>query len=198
METPETKNQDITELLANWRAGQPEALEQLAPKVIVELRRLAAFFHGRERANHTLQPTALVNEAFLKLIDRHDIPWRNRAQFFAVCSKIMRRVLVDYARVQNAAKRQVELVNLPIEDAARHCLGKEMDLVRLNDALMQLAKHDRRQSRIVELRFFGGLNIEETSQVLGVSTATVVREWSMAKAWLYRYLRKGSPTAPVS
>jgi RNA polymerase sigma factor (TIGR02999 family) len=182
-------NEGITELLIDWGKGDQAALEKLMPLVYNELRRLASNYLRRERANHTLQPTALVNEAYLKLVDQKNAKWQNRAQFFGISAQLMRRILVDHARQHQAAKRggsnQQRLSITSAEQVARQTA---IDLLALNEALDELAKMDPQQGRIVELKFFGGLSIEETAEVLGISHATVERDWKMARAWLRRQL----------
>jgi RNA polymerase sigma-70 factor (ECF subfamily) len=182
--------QEVTQLLIDWNNGNKAALDQLVPLVHDELRRLAHLYMRRERADHTLQTTALVNEVYLRLIDQKMASWQNRAQFFGVCAQLMRRILVDYARRRQYAKRQGEERKVPLEEAAVVSQDRAAELVALDDALMSLEAIDPRKSRIVELRFFGGLTIEETAEVLKVSHATVEREWNMARAWLYRELNK--------
>ena len=158
------------------------------PLVYEELRRLARRYMGRERSSHTLQTTALVNEAFLRLIDASNVQWQNRAHFFAISSQLMRRILVDYARAHNYVKRGGEATHVILEEAAFISAGQAPDLVALDDALQELAAIDARKSRVVELRFFGGLSVEETAEVLKVSPRTVMSDWSLAKAWLLREL----------
>ncbi|HYZ86110.1 MAG TPA: sigma-70 family RNA polymerase sigma factor [Bryobacteraceae bacterium] len=180
---------DVTRLLVAWTNGDQHALNQLWPLVNDELRRLAGRYLSRERSDHTLQSTALVHEAYLKLIDQKRVQWQNRAHFFGVAAQIIRRILVDHARTHNAEKRGGGAYKLALDDA----LGvaereKDINLVALDEALTHLAQIDPQQSRIVELRFFGGLSIEDTSAILGISPATVKRDWNMAKAWLYRDL----------
>ncbi|HEU0254162.1 MAG TPA: sigma-70 family RNA polymerase sigma factor [Pyrinomonadaceae bacterium] len=185
MEPPE----GITQLLIDWGKGDQAALERLMPLVYSELRRLASNYLRRERAEHTLQPTALVNEAYLKLVDQRNAKWQNRAHFFGISAQLMRRILVDHARQRQAAKRggseQQRLSITSIEALAKQ---PTVDLLALNEALDELAKMDPQQSKIVELKFFGGLSIEETAEVIGVSHATVERDWKMARAWLRRQL----------
>lgn len=175
----------ITQLLIAWSDGRREALEDLVPLVYDDLRRMAAAYMRREAAGHALQPTALVHEAYVRLIDQRRVKWRNRAHFFGVAAGMMRRILVDQARRRRAEKRggQWERVTLSGVDAA---VGgpDEIDVLALHAALERLAAFDPRQERIVELRYFGGLTIEETAEVVGASPATVVREWTIAKAWL--------------
>ena len=183
-------SQGVTELLERWSQGDKDALEQLMPLVYDELHRLAGSYLRRERHDHTLQPTALVNEAYLRLIDQRNARWQNRAQFFGVAAQLMRRILVDHARAHHAAKRGGSQEDLPLS-LARH-FGEKPDLalIALHDALNRLAEIDPEQSHIVELRFFGGLTIEETAEVVGTSHATVEREWKMARAWLRRELTR--------
>jgi RNA polymerase sigma-70 factor, ECF subfamily len=182
--------ESVTQLLVDWSAGNQAALEKLMPLVQSELRRLARNYMRRERPGHTLQPTALVNEAYLKLIDQKSARWQNRAQFYGVAAQLMRRILVDHARQHQAEKRGgSDQQRLSITSAGQ--LGKEpdMDLLALHEALEELAEIDPQQGRIVELRFFAGLSIEETAEVLGVGHATVERDWKMARAWLRRQLQ---------
>ena len=179
----------ITELLIDWGKGDQAALEKLMPLVYNELRRLAGNYLRRERASHTLQPTALVNEAYLKLIDQRNAKWQNRAHFFGISAQLMRRILVDHARQHQAAKRggsnQRRLSITSVEEVAKQ---PEVDLLALNEALDELTLMDPQQAQIVELKFFGGLSIDETAEVLGISHATVERDWKMARAWLRRQL----------
>ena len=180
---------DLTELLLAWNGGDPAALERLAPLVEAELRRLARRYMGRERAGHVLQTTALINEAYLRLIDWRAVRWQNRAHFFAVSAQMMRRVLVDLARKRpRNARGEARQVSLEAALELAHEPGA--DLVALDEALKSLAERDARKSRIVELRFFGGLSVEETAEVLQVAPVTVMREWAKAKAWLYRELSR--------
>ena len=185
MSTPE----GVTQLLIDWSKGDQAALDRLMPLVYSELRRLAANYLRRERQGHTLQPTALVNEAYLRLVDQKNAKWQNRAQFFGISAQLMRRILVDHARGRQAAKRGgSEQQRLSITSAEKVLKDSGIDLLALNEALDELAKMDPQQSRIVELKFFGGLSIEETAEVLGVGHATVERDWKMARAWLRRQL----------
>ncbi|MCL4794548.1 MAG: sigma-70 family RNA polymerase sigma factor [Bryobacteraceae bacterium] len=186
---------DVTRLLADWSQGNQGAFEQLAPAVYDELRRLAARYLSRERAGHTLQPTALVHEAFLRLIDQSRVEWQGRAHFFGVAAQMIRRILVDHARAHQAAKRGAGAAHFAIDDNFDAAAPRDLDLVALDDALGALAELDPQQSRVIELRFFGGLSIEETAAVLNVSPATVKREWAAARAWLYRELSRGAPPA---
>lgn len=180
--------QEVTRLLVNWSNGDAQALDQLTPLVYAELRRLAGRYLRRERPDHTLQSTALVHEAYMRLIDQRSVHWQNRAHFFGVAAQLIRRILVDHARAHHAAKRGAHAPKLSLDEALAVPGGRDLDLLSLDDALEGLAKLDPQQSRIVELRFFAGLSIEETAEVVGVSPATVKREWSSAKAWLYREL----------
>jgi RNA polymerase sigma-70 factor (ECF subfamily) len=185
MQSPE----GITQLLTKWGSGDQAALDELMPLVHEELRRLAGAYLRRERAGHTLQPTALVNEAYLKLVDQKSARWQNRAQFFGIAAQLMRRILVDHARLKHAEKRGgVEQQRLSITSAQELATKPDLDVLALHEALEELAKLDPQQSRIVELKFFGGLSIEETAEVLGVGHATVERDWKMARAWLRRKL----------
>ncbi len=180
---------DITRLLKAWSGGDQSALEDLMPVVYTEIRKLARSYLRRERPDHTLQATALVHEAYMRLVDQRDVAWQNRAHFFGIAAQIMRRILVDHARSQKAEKRgsgQVPIVideKLEIADAS-------MDFVALDDALKALAELDERQAKLVELRYFGGLSIEETAEVMQLSPATVKREWAGARTWLRRELSR--------
>jgi RNA polymerase sigma-70 factor, ECF subfamily len=165
----------------------------LLPLVYGELRRLAAGYLRRERAGHTLQPTALVHEAYLRMIDQTQVHWQNRAHFFGVAAQMMRRILVDHARAHEAEKRGGEFQKLSLDENLDASGGeRDVNLVALDDALNRLAEMDPQKSKIVELRFFGGLSIEETAEVLGIGTATVIRQWRMARAWLYGQVQKGN------
>ena len=181
-------SQPVSELLVRWKRGDKEALKALLPLVYDELRRLAHHHLEAERQNHTLQSTALVHEAYLRLVDQEPLRLDNRAHFFAVASHLMRQILTDYARKHFAAKRARNCVTLTLDEAIALPQKRELNLVALDDALNRLAARDTRQSSIVEMRFFGGLSIDETSQVLKVSPTTVKREWTVARAWLYREL----------
>jgi len=187
----EENSQHITQLLNQWSNGDAEVLDDLMPLIYVELRRQASGYLRRERVNHTLQPTALINEAYLKLIDQRDVKWQNRAHFFAIAAQAMRRILVDYARERHREKRGGAAENLPIDEALTIVSQeKSVDLVALDEALNKLAKFDERQSRVVELRYFSGLSIDETAEVLNVSNVTIRRDWNMAKAWLHQEITK--------
>ncbi len=178
-------------MLKKWSEGNQEILDKLMPLVYEELRRQASRYLRRERANHTLQTTALIHEAYLKLIDQNQVEWQNRTHFFAIAAQAMRRILVDYARERNREKRGGAAENLPLEEAAFVVSGeKSVDLVALDEALTRLAEFDERQARVVELRYFSGLSIDETADILGVSNVTVRRDWNMAKAWLHQQITK--------
>ena len=180
----------ITQLLEQWGGGDQQALEKLTPLVYAELHRLASRYLRRERPDHTLQSTALVNEAYLKLAGQHSVRWQNRAHFFGIAAQLIRRILVDYARTRLADKRGSDAPKLSLDDVLESTAARDLDLVALDDALDDLAKIDARQSRVVELRFFAGLSVEETAEVMQMSPATVKREWTAAKAWLFRELRR--------
>jgi RNA polymerase sigma factor (TIGR02999 family) len=182
---------EVTQLLSEYRGGKREALDRLLPIVYGELRSMAARYLRAERGDHTLQPTALVHEAYVRLVGQRDVDWQNRAHFFGVAAQIMRRLLVDHARTSRRRKRGGGDLKIPLEEAGELAdggVGGDVDLVALDDALERLAALSPKQSRIVELRYFGGLSIEETAEVLGVSTMTVKRGWAMARAWLHREL----------
>jgi RNA polymerase sigma factor (TIGR02999 family) len=183
---------DATELLLAWSSGDESAFDKLVPLVYQELRALARRYMRHERPDHTLQATALVNEAYARLIDVKRIQWQNRAHFFAVAAQTMRRILVEFARHRRRQKRGGDVVRVPIDDAMEIAQGKEPDLVALSDALSALATFDPRMSQAVELRFFGGLTVQETADVLKVSPETVMRDWKTAKAWLLRELSGSS------
>jgi RNA polymerase sigma factor (TIGR02999 family) len=179
---------DVTQLLAEATDGDRRALDQLLPLVYNELRRLAEGLMLRERASHTLQPTALVHEVYMKLVDQTRARWENRAHFFAVAAQAIRRILVDHARTHRRLKRGGEQTTLALDEGVVGSYQRTVDLIALDEALDDLARHNPQQSRIVELRFFSGLTIEETAAVLGISTATVERDWRYARARLYRRL----------
>ena len=181
---------DITQLLIAWGDGDRAAMEQLAPVLEQELHRVAARHLAAERPGHLLQTTALVNEAYLRLIDWKNVRWQNRAQFFAMASQMMRHILVDYARAQHREKRGGGVVHVSLSEASDVPLESAGDLVALDEALRTLESLAPRQGRVVELRFFGGLSLEETAEVLEVSVGTVRRDWSLARAWLYRELSR--------
>jgi RNA polymerase sigma factor (TIGR02999 family) len=188
-----SSSSEVTQLLHQWTGGKREALDQLFPLVHAELRRLAASYMRRERPDHTLQPTALVNEAFLKLVDQRAVRWQNRAHFFGIAAQAMRRILVDSARAHAADKRGSGELLLPLDEALAPAEMRSIDLLALDEALTRLADLDPQQCRVVELRFFGGLTLEETAEALRISPATVGREWTLAKAWLYAELRSLTP-----
>lgn len=181
-----SENQNVTELLKKWSGGDAAALEELTPLIYAELHRLAKSYMRRERDGHTLQTTALVNEAYLRLIDWKAVKWENRAHFFGVSANLMRKILVDFARRRPKSKDgKMQQVSL---DEAFKITARSADLVALDEALNKLAEWDERKAKIVEMKFFGGLSVEETAEVLKISGVTVMREWSRAKAWLYREL----------
>jgi RNA polymerase sigma-70 factor (ECF subfamily) len=181
---------DITLLLNRWAQGEREALDRLMPLVYNELRRLANYYLQRERQDHTLQPTALVNEAYLRLVDQRNARWESRAQFYGLAAQMMRRILVDHARQHRAQKRHAMKDPLPLDDALTIPAKTDLSLVELDRSLQDLAAFDPEKCRLVELRFFVGLSVEESAQVLGISPATVKREWAVAKAWLYNDMAK--------
>jgi len=181
---------DVTQLLAAWSDGDPAALERLTPLVYRELHRLAKAYIHQERPGHVLQTTALINEAYLRLIDWKEARWQNRAHFFGVAAQLMRRILVDFARARQQAKRGGAARQVSLDEAAAVAVGRGTELIALDEALQQLSAIDPRRGRMVELRFFGGLSEEETAEVLRVSPRTVRREWSLARAWLHRELRR--------
>ena len=183
----------VTDLLVHWSEGDQEALNKLIPLVYDELHKLASRYLRRERRDHTLQTTAVVHEAYLKLVNQRDANFENRLHFFAVAAQIMRRILVDYARRHHASKRGGDLYKLSLDEALVTSEEKGADLLALDEALDRLAAIDPRQSRVVELRVFAGLTLEETAQALNISPSTVRREWSMAKAWLHRQIKNNDP-----
>jgi RNA polymerase sigma factor (TIGR02999 family) len=187
-----TPQHEITRLLADWSKGDQQALEKLTPLVYDELRRLARRYLRQERAGHTLQSTALVHEAYLKLVGQNHVRWQNRAHFFGIAAQMIRRILVDYARARGADKRGSGAEKLSLDEAIALPGGQDLDLIALDDALEGLARIDERQSRLVELRFFAGLTLEETAEVLQMSLATAKRDWVSAKAWLSREIKRRS------
>ena len=190
----ENATPNLTQLLISYGEGNREALEALLPEVYQELRRLAQSYMRKEGSGHTLQATALVHEAFFKLIDQKSVQWQNRAQFFGVAAQLMRRILIDHARVRKAQKRGGSQAKIAFDEAVHWSESEEgPDLVALDEALERLAAIDPRQAKTVELRYFGGLSIEEAAHVLGTSPATVKRDWTLAKAWLYRELGEADP-----
>lgn len=180
--------QNVTQLLISWGSGDKEALDKLLPVVYDELRKQAARYLRRERVGHTLQTTALIHEAYLRLVDQKNVHWQNRAQFFGLAAQLMRRILVDHARTKKRAKRGGSDIRVSLTGAKVLAKSEDLDVVALDEALDRLAQIDEQQSKIVELRFFSGLTVEETAEVLSISPATVKRDWSMAKAWLHREL----------
>jgi RNA polymerase sigma factor (TIGR02999 family) len=183
-------SQNITKLLLDWRNGDDEALDRLMPLVYEELRRMANRYMRNERRGHTLQTSALVNEAYLRLVDHENIEWQNRAHFFGVAAQAMRRILVDHARSRNYLKHGGGARQVSLDEAATLAEERAAELIALDEALRELAKMDERKSRVVELRYFGGLSVEETAEALGVSIPTVTRDWNTAKAWLLREMTK--------
>ena len=193
MATPPTH--EVTELLQAWSQGDQRSLEKLTPLVYQELHRLAQKYMVGERADHTLQATALVHEAYLRLIDASQMRWQNRAHFFAVSAQLMRRILVDFARSRHSVKRGGDAERISLDEALIIAQAQHFDFVCLDDALSGLAAVDERKSRVVELRFFGGLSVDETAEVLKVSPDTVTRDWRLAKLWLLREILKKSDEA---
>jgi RNA polymerase sigma factor (TIGR02999 family) len=181
---------NITQLLAAWGAGDKSALDALIPEVYAELRRQASRYLRRERPGHTLQTTALINEAYVRLVDQKQTRWQNRAQFFGIAGQLMRRILVDHARAKHRAKRGGSDIRISLTEATSVTKDSDLDLVELDEALNRLAEIDPQQSKIVELRFFSGLNVEETAAALDISPATVKRDWAVAKAWLHREINQ--------
>ncbi len=179
---------DVTQLLQDWQEGDPDASAQLMPLVYEELRRLARAYLSREKVDHTLQATALVHEAYIRLVDDGRVSWKNRAHFYGISARLMRRVLVEYARAHNAAKRGGLQQKLSLDEARDVSAGGPVELVALDSALQAFAQSYPRKSEVVELKFFGGLDTREISEVLQVSEKTVMRDWSFAKLWLYREL----------
>ncbi len=182
---------EITQMLMELTDGNQDVVNHILPHIYDELRRLAGSYLRKERSDHTLQPTALVHEAYMKLIDQRHVKWQNRAHFFGIAAQVMRRILMDHARKHLANKRGGDAEKLPLEEeilVVSH--DKSADLVALDDALLELAKFDPQKAKVVELRYFGGLSIEETAEVIGISVPTVNRHWRMAKAWLYSELAR--------
>lgn len=183
---PKLLSHQITNLLWAWRRGEEEALSELVPIVYSELRRRAHYYMKNERKDHPLQTTALINEAYMRLLEYRKVDWKDRAHFMALMARLMRRILVDYARSRRYKKRNAEAGLLPLDQNRAPLLERDPTLVALDDALKALAAEDERKSRVVEMRFFGGLSVEETAEVLGVSIDTVMRDWRFAKTWLAR------------
>jgi RNA polymerase sigma factor (TIGR02999 family) len=185
-------DKDVTTLLLEWRGGNRAALDELMPLIYAEFRQLASRALSRERPNHTLQSTALAHELYLKLIDQKRAQWRDREHFFAMASQIIRRILVDYARRLHAQRRGGLDTRITLDEALAPQQDRDLNLVELDDALEALSQIDSQQAKIIELRFFGGLSIEATGRILGVSPSTVNREWNLARAWLYRELSRSA------
>ena len=179
---------DFTQLLVDWRNGDKAALDQMTPVLYEELRRLARHFLSRERPDHTLQPTALVHEAYLRLVDQRLVEWKNRAHFLGVAASMMRRILINHARAHHAAKREGFAQAVSLEDALGVFTTPQVNVLELNHALQELTELDPQQGRVVELRYFGGLTIDETAEVMGISPATVKREWGTARLWLLQQM----------
>lgn len=184
----------VTELLINWSKGDPAALEELIPLVHAELRRIARRYMARQKQGHTLQTSDLINEAYLRLINQHNVEWKDRAHFFAMSAQIMRNILIDHARKYQYAKRGAGAHKVMLDEASMVADQRSVELVALDDALTELAAIDERKSRLVELRFFGGLTVEEAAAVLDVSPATAQREWRAARAWLEHSMTRGTGT----
>lgn len=189
LRTSETSSPNVTKLLVAWGQGDQQAFDSLMPQVQEELHRIAASYMAAERPGHDLQATALINEAYLRLVDWKDIQWADRAHFFGMAANMMRRVLVDHARRRDRAKRGGEAIHVSLIEAAHVTTPESADVLALDEALQRLEALDPRKSRIVEMRFFGGLSLEETAEALNVSVATVRRDWSLARAWLFRELK---------
>jgi RNA polymerase sigma factor (TIGR02999 family) len=192
MDRPESAKNTITRMLQAWNDGKREVINDLMPLVYDELHRQAKRYLRRERANHTLQTTALIHEAYIKLIGQRNVEWEGRTHFYAIAAQAMRRILVDHARTQKRDKRGGDNINLPIDEAMQ-IAGKEektVDLIALDEALTRLAARDERQARVVELRYFADLSLEETAEALDISRATAALDWNMAKAWLFRELNR--------
>lgn len=191
MNEPPENSLNVTQMLKEWSGGNAGILEELMPLVYEELRRQASRFLRKERANHTLQTTALIHEAYLKLVDQNHVEWQNRAHFFAIASTAMRRILVDHAKGRHREKRGGAAEDLPLDEAFQVSANeKSIDLIALDEALNRLAEFDRRQAKVVELRYFSGLSIDETAEILSVSNATVRLDWNLAKAWLRKEISK--------
>jgi RNA polymerase sigma-70 factor (ECF subfamily) len=183
----------ITELLLAWGEGDETALEQLIPLVYQELHRLARHYMRQEQPGHTLETTALINEAYLRLVDTNRVPWQNRSHFYAICARAMRRILIDHAKSRHRAKRGGGAREVSLDEVASLARDRSAELVLLDEALKRLEAFDKRKSQVVELRFFGGLSIEETAEVMKISTISVSRDWNTAKAWLYREISGKEP-----
>jgi len=190
--TSKSSQIEITRLLNAWRNGDESALENLIPVVYDDLRRIAHHHMRNEKSGHTLQTTALVNEAYLRLVGMDDVRWQDRVHFFAISSRLMRRILVDFARSRQYLKRGGKMQHLSLDETLIALPEKELDLVKLDDALNLLSEEDERKSKVVEMRFFGGMSVEETAEALGVSSVTVMRDWKFAKFWLLNQMSKQS------
>ena len=190
---PPRPEHEITQLLAEWRDGNQAALDDLYPLVYAELHRLARRYMSRERKGHTLQTTALINEAYVRLVDQREVQWANRSHFFAISAQIMRRILIDHARRYTYAKRGGGARQVSLDETATVALGDLSEFLRLDEALKSLAELDPRRSQVVELKYFGGLNNDEIAGVLKISKNTVIRDWNMARAWLYGQLTGSAP-----
>jgi RNA polymerase sigma factor (TIGR02999 family) len=192
MRDESTESPNVTELLVAWGKGDREAFDRLMPQVQQELHRIADHYMAGERSEHDLQATALINEAYLRLVEWKDVRWADRAHFFGMAANMMRRVLVDHARRRDRAKRGGDAIHVSLVEAAHVPTPERADVLALDEALQQLEKLDVRKSRIVEMRFFGGLSLEETAEALNISVATVRRDWSLARAWLFRELKQNA------
>jgi len=192
MNRSEQNSHEITGMLHEWSGGNRDALDKLLPFIYDELHRQAARYLRRERQDHTLQTTALINEAYLKLIDQREVNWESRTHFFAIAAQAMRRILIDYAKAKHRAKRGGGDIQITLDETALATAAdeKSIDLIALDEALNRLAMKDEQQARLVELRYFSGLNLEETAKVLEISRTTAARDWAMAKAWLHRELTR--------
>jgi len=184
----EASSNEVTLLLRAWGEGDVQALDRLAPLVYQELHRIARGYMARERTDHTLQTTALVNEAYVRLVDARQVTWQDRAHFFAVCARAMRRILVDHARSRGYMKRGGGKLHVQFDEAFGMAWSADPNLLELDEALDRLSALDPRKARVIEMRFFGGLSVEETAEALGISPETVMRDWKLARAWLYREL----------
>lgn len=190
MDQRQTPSASVTQFLIDWSKGDKNAVDELLPAVYDELKRIAAYYMSRERSNHTLQPTALVNETYLKLIDQRQVDWKNRAHFFGLAAEIMRRILVNHARDRITDKRGGNAQQVSLSIVVNSYEKPDLDILAVNEALQKLAEIDARKSRIVELKFFGGLTIEEIAEVMQISHATIEREWSFSRAWLFNAMNK--------
>ena len=196
MMTPASPQQQVTKLLCQWRDGDPNALEKLIPLVQPELQRLAQHYMSRERPGHTLQTTALLDDAYLQLAEKGDVRWENRAHFFAVAAQIMRRIMVDHARQRHALKRGGGAIKITLDECAAVTETRAAELLALDEALEKLAAADQRKAKVVEMRYFGGLTMEEIADVLKIHVNTVMRDWAAARAWLFAALSGEDMDAP--